>query len=176
MKCPLFRSGLGARYLPGGRHEWLPEGRRGADDEDPRSNFASDGEEDYVVAGSGDHRDHRPADAALELAESRGRVWRIVGQAGGATQAQARAAGGGRARVRPVPGEVFRFQRAAFSREAATGTSDAPELHVGEEGVARSGPGACATPARGASASAGTTPVARDAAAHRWEAAPVVSG
>src|SRR3972149_1184420 len=60
MKCPLFKSGLGTRCLPGGRHEWLPEGRRGADDEDPRSDFASDGEEGYVVAGSGDHRDHRP--------------------------------------------------------------------------------------------------------------------
>src|ERR1017187_5177885 len=48
MKCPLFRSGLGARCLPGGRHELLPDGRRGADDEDPRSDFASDGEEDYV--------------------------------------------------------------------------------------------------------------------------------
>jgi len=52
MKCPLFRGGLGARCLPGGRHELLLEGRRGADDEDPRSDFASDGEEDYVVAGS----------------------------------------------------------------------------------------------------------------------------
>src|SRR3972149_849191 len=59
MKCPLFKSGLGARCLPGGRHEWLPEGRRGADDEDPRSDFASDGEEDYVVAGSGNHGDQR---------------------------------------------------------------------------------------------------------------------
>src|ERR1019366_192509 len=42
----------------------------------------------------------------------------------------------GRAGVRPVPGEGFRSQRAGFSREAATGTSDSSELHVGEEGAA----------------------------------------
>ena len=64
MTCPLFR----------GRHELLPDGRRGADDEDPRSDFAGNGEEDYVVAGSGDHRDHRPADAVLALAVSRVRL------------------------------------------------------------------------------------------------------
>ena len=74
MICPLFRGGLGTRCLPGGRHELLHDGRRGADDEDPRSDFASDGEEDYVVAGSGDYRDHRPADAALALTVSRVRL------------------------------------------------------------------------------------------------------
>jgi hypothetical protein len=31
---------------PGDRHELLPDGRPGADDEDPRSNLASFGEKD----------------------------------------------------------------------------------------------------------------------------------
>src|SRR5260370_37912587 len=83
MKCPLFRSGLGARCLPGGKHEWLPEGRRGADDEDPRSDFTSDGEEDYVVAGCGDHRDYRPADAAVAMRGSAGQIVRAGWAPGG---------------------------------------------------------------------------------------------
>ena len=48
--------------------ELLPDGRHGADDEDPRRDFASLGEEHYLVAGSGDHRAHRPTDAAVLLA------------------------------------------------------------------------------------------------------------
>src|ERR1039458_4201355 len=63
-----LRSGQGARCMSGDRHELLPDGRPGADDEDPRSDFASFGEEDYVVASSRDHRDHRPTDAAVALA------------------------------------------------------------------------------------------------------------
>src|ERR1700685_2419094 len=62
------RSGQGARCLPGDRHELLPDGRPGADDEDPRSDPASFSEEDYLVASSRDHRDHRPTDAAVALA------------------------------------------------------------------------------------------------------------
>ena len=38
--------------MQGDLHAHLAEGRRGADDENPRSNFASDGEEDYVVGGN----------------------------------------------------------------------------------------------------------------------------
>jgi hypothetical protein len=58
------RSGQGARCM----HELLPDGRPGADDEDPRSDLASFSEEDYLVASSRDHRDHRPTDAAVALA------------------------------------------------------------------------------------------------------------
>src|SRR5580704_6254355 len=58
------RSGQGARCM----HELLPDGRPGADDEDSRSDLASFGEEDYLVASSRDHRDHRPTDAAVALA------------------------------------------------------------------------------------------------------------
>ena len=49
-------------------HELLPDGRYGADDEDPRSDLASFGEEDYLVASSRDHRDHRPTDGRMALA------------------------------------------------------------------------------------------------------------
>ena len=63
MKCPLFRGGLGARYLPGGRYELLPDGRPGANDEDSRIDFACDGEEDYVATSSGTRQDHLPTDA-----------------------------------------------------------------------------------------------------------------
>src|ERR1019366_4403478 len=63
MKCPLCRGGLGRRCMRGDTHAQLSEGRRGADDESPRSDFACDGEEDYVVAISGTHQDHLPVDA-----------------------------------------------------------------------------------------------------------------
>src|ERR1017187_7411155 len=67
-----LRSGQGARCMSGDRHELLPDGGPGADDEDPRSDLASFGEEDYVVASSRDHRDHRPTDAAVALALQEG--------------------------------------------------------------------------------------------------------
>jgi cytochrome c peroxidase len=54
--------------MSGDRQELLPDGRLGADDEDSRSDLASFGEEDYLVASSRDHRDHRPTDAAVALA------------------------------------------------------------------------------------------------------------
>jgi hypothetical protein len=50
--------------MPGDRHELLPDGRPGADDEDPRSDLAIFSEEDYLVASRGDHRDHGPTNAA----------------------------------------------------------------------------------------------------------------
>src|SRR5450759_3958136 len=100
----------------------------------------------------------------------------IVGPADGQAQSEARVAGGGRAGAGAVPGEVFRSECAAFSREAEARASNSTELHVGEESVARSGAGASGTQARGASAAAGTATVAGDAAAHRWQPTPVVSG
>ena len=48
-----------------GRHGVLHAGRSGAGDEGTGSDFAGAGEEDHVVASGGDHRDQRPADAAL---------------------------------------------------------------------------------------------------------------
>jgi hypothetical protein len=47
------------------RHGLLLEGHHGAGDEGTGSDFAGDGEEDYLVAGGGDHRHQRPADATL---------------------------------------------------------------------------------------------------------------
>jgi hypothetical protein len=58
------RSGQGARCM----HELPPDGRPGAEDEDPRSDLASVSEEDYLVTRSRDHRDHRTTDAALARA------------------------------------------------------------------------------------------------------------
>src|SRR6202161_55188 len=100
MKCPLCRGGLGRRCMRGDTHAQLSESRRGADDENPGSDFASDGKEDYAVAGSGNHWDERPADATLALGLSGAEV---------------------------VPGEVFRSERAAFSREAETGAPNSAE-------------------------------------------------
>jgi hypothetical protein len=46
-------------------HGELSEGRSGAGDEGTRSDLASDGEEDQLVAGGRDPRHQRPADAAV---------------------------------------------------------------------------------------------------------------
>jgi len=54
-----------ARVGDHGRHGVLHAGRDGADDEGTGSDFAGAREEDHVVAGGRDHRDQRPADAAL---------------------------------------------------------------------------------------------------------------
>ena len=70
MKCPLWSGGRVRLFARRG-HEALPGSRDGAGNEDTGSNLAGDGEADYVVAGSGDHRDQRPADAAMERSEER---------------------------------------------------------------------------------------------------------
>src|SRR6266404_5898555 len=85
-------------------HALLHAGRDGADDEGTGSDFAGHGEADHVVAGSGDYRDQRPADAALA----------------GETVAQKSAGGGGGESSGAVSGEVLRSERAALSREAAS--------------------------------------------------------
>src|ERR1022692_4340059 len=97
-----LRSGQGARCMSGDRHELLPDGRPGADDEDPRSDFASFGEEDYVVASSRDHRDHRPTDAAVALALQGVWLRRLAGSVPGEAQPQAGAADSGRAGDQPI--------------------------------------------------------------------------
>ena len=57
-----------ARVRDHGRHGKLLEGRDGAGHESAGSDFAGSGEEDHMVAGSGDHRDQRPCDASLARA------------------------------------------------------------------------------------------------------------
>jgi len=70
MICPVeIASNVSALQAAGvgdhGRHGVLHAGRSGPGDEGTGSNFAGDGKEDYVVASGGNHRDQRPADAAM---------------------------------------------------------------------------------------------------------------
>jgi hypothetical protein len=64
MKCPLLWRGFEVEVPAGARHGFLPGVRRGAGHENTGSDFASAGEEDYLVPGGRDHRHQRPADAA----------------------------------------------------------------------------------------------------------------
>src|SRR6202043_3220383 len=84
--------------------------------------------------------------------------------------------GDGGESVRAVPGEVFRSERAALSREVAGRARDRTELHLGEAGVTGSGPGGARTQAWGASQTAGAAAIAGDAVAYRRQPPPVVSG
>jgi hypothetical protein len=59
--------------------------------------------------------------------------------------------------------EVFRSQRAAFSREAAGGAPGGAQLHLGEAGLARSRAGTAGTETRGASQTTTPACAARDA-------------
>ena len=121
-----------ARVGDHGEHGLLLEGRGGAGDEGTGSDFAGHGEEDHVVAGGRDPRISDRHHAALAGA-LRG-VWlrRAVRPAAGAAQPEAGSAGDGGAGFGAVPGAVFRFERAAFSREAAGGARHRTELHLGE--------------------------------------------
>src|SRR5581483_124762 len=66
-----------------GEHGLLLEGRGGAGDEGTGSDLASHGEEDQLVAGGGDPRHQRPADAALAGALPGVRLGRAVRPAAG---------------------------------------------------------------------------------------------
>src|SRR5258708_39393050 len=91
----------------GGRHGTYGERRLGAGDENTGSHFASDGQAHHVVAGGGDHRDQRAADAALAPAIREVGLRRTVGSASrraptpaggparGASQRPRRSGGGG---------------------------------------------------------------------------------
>ena len=72
-----------------------------------------------------------------------------------------------------VPGEVFRSERAALSREAAR-PSTAIELSYTwvKQALAGSGAGGAGTQARSASQAAAAAAVAGDAVAHRRQPAP----
>src|SRR5215469_1309403 len=127
-----------ARVGDHAKHGLLPEGRDGAGDESTGRDVAGDGEEDYLVAGGGDPGHQRPAHAA-DSGALRGRgLQRVAGPAPGQALASAGAGGDGGESVRTVPGEVFRPERAAFSREAGGRARDRTELQLGEAGVAGS--------------------------------------
>src|SRR5579864_1659951 len=107
----------------------------------------------------------------------RGRgLQRVAGPAAGQAFASPGAGGDGGESVRIVPGEVFRSERAALSREVGCRARDRTELHVGEAGAAGSGSGGAGTQARSTSQTARAAAVAGDAVAHRRQPAPVVSG
>src|ERR1017187_10915779 len=109
-----------ARVGDHAKHGILHEGRSGAGDESTGRDVAGNGEENYVVAGGGDSRHERPAHAALAGA-LRGRgIQRIDGPAAGEALAAAGAAGDGGEGAGALPGEIFRQERAAFSREAGS--------------------------------------------------------
>ena len=95
---------------------------------------------------------------------------------GGASLAQAGAAGGGGAGVGAVPRPLCRSERAAFSREAAGAARDRAELQLGEAGAAGSRAGGAGTQARGASQAATAAAFAGHAAAHRRQPASLVPG
>src|SRR6266576_795658 len=159
-----------------GKHGFLPEGRDGAGNESTGRDVASDGEEDHLVAGGGDPWDQRPAHAALARALRRTGLQRVVRPAAGAAVATAGTGGDGGEGVRAVPGEVFRSERAAFSRETAGRARDRTELHLGEAGVAGSGVSGARAQAWSASQTARAAAVAGDAVAYRRQPPPVVSG
>src|SRR6201997_205433 len=140
-----------ARVGDHGKHGFLPEGRDGAGDESTGCDVAGDGEEDHVVAGGGDSWDQRPAHAAVAGALRGTGLQRVAGPAAGPALASPGAGGDGGESVRLVPGEVFRSERAALSREVAGRARDRAELHLGEAGIAGSRPGGARAHARGAS-------------------------
>src|SRR6266576_5317827 len=135
-------------------HGSLSEGRDGAGDESTGRDVAGDGEEDHLVAGGGDTGHQRPAHAAVAGALPGRGLRRVVRPAAWQAIAPSRAGGDGGESVRALPGEVFRSERAAFSREAASRTWDRTELHLGEAGAAGSGAGGPGPEARCASQTA----------------------
>ncbi len=88
-------------------HEVLLGSRDGAGDEDTRSDFASDGEADQLVAGSRDHRNQRPADAAVAQPVRAVRLRRVVGPAAGETEPAAGSPGDGGEGAGAVSGEAL---------------------------------------------------------------------
>src|SRR6202167_5158340 len=158
------------------KHGILLEGRDGAGDESTGRDVAGDGEEDHVVAGGGDSGHQRPAHAA-DSGALRGRgLQRVAGPEARPALAAPGAGGDGGESVRLVPGEVFRSERAALSREAAGRARDRVELHLGEAGTAGGGPGGARTQARGESQTERGGALAGDAVAYRRQPPPVVSG
>src|SRR3954452_7751848 len=148
----------------------------GADDETTRRDFESDGEEDQLDGGGGDRRRLRPDDAPDEATLRGVRLRRVVRPATRQAQRASHPAADGRAGFGAVPGEVLRFQRAAFPREAAEGSRPRAKLQLGEAGAARSRPGGAPPKARDAPAPPTAAAAAGHAAAHRWQQTPMASG
>ena len=89
------------------------------------------------------------------------------------TQSEAGAGGDGGASAGTVPREVFRSERAALLREAARAARHRAELHVGQNGFARSGTGEQGALPRGAPSRRARRPLPGmllhlDGSRHRW--------
>src|ERR1041385_4977554 len=140
MKCPLEERVGKARRCEGHRGADTSRGN-GADDEDTGSDLEGDGGKAEVVGSGRDHRGERPDDAAVAGAVSGARLQRAVGSPQAESESEADRGGSAGESVATLPGEVFRLQRAAFSREAGRGARDKAKLHVGEDGAAGSGAG-----------------------------------
>src|SRR5579863_10540855 len=183
MICPVelahemsaFRWRHGVDLPAGGRHGFLSRVRRGAGDESTGSDFASDGQEDHLVAGGGDYRHQRPPDAALVSALPGVWLRRTLRPAPGPAEPEARAGGDGRARAGALPREVLRSERAALSREARRAIPDSPQLQLGEEGAAGRRAGEEGASAGHASPPAAAAAAAGDAAAPGRQPASLVS-
>src|SRR3954462_3501364 len=98
---------------------------------------------------------------------AKARLQRIVGLPQKATEPETCAGRATSAGAATVPRAVFRFQRAALSREACGGPRHSLQLHVGEDSVARGGSGEEAQEARFASEATTTTAVTGNDAAYR---------
>src|SRR5947199_10407846 len=92
MSCPLSEWRSWSVRLGVGIRPNVYEFRDGADDEGARSAVASHGEEDHLVAGSGDPGCQRALDAALAGTVGAGRLRRPGGSAQGSGQPEAGAA------------------------------------------------------------------------------------
>src|SRR4051794_34388258 len=147
----------------------------GADDETTRRDLESDGEEDQLDGGGGDRGRLRPDDAADQATIRGVRIRRLVRPAAREAQRAPHSAGYGGASLSAIPGEVLRFQRAAFPREAAEGSRPGAKLQLGQAGAARSGPGGAPPEARDAPAPPTEAAAAGHAAARRWQQTPMVS-
>src|SRR5215472_7597700 len=175
MICPLLKRRV---MLEGGTTHCQPASVRcgnGADDESTRSDFESDGGKPEMVGGGRDHRGDGSDDAAVAGTLPKEWLRRFVRLPEEAAEPEADCRGetGGGAPV--VPGEVFRFQCAAFSREAGRRARHPAELHMGKAGAARSRAGGEAAAARNASATSSPAAVTGNAAAYRCQPACLVS-
>src|SRR5215472_10353603 len=169
-----FEKRRGNESLEGGRiRATVFRCRDGADDESARRAVESDGEEDQLGSGSGDHRGDATDDAALAGTTGGARLLRPGGREERESQfpadtAEDRGRGAG-----VIPGEVLRPERAALSGEAGRRARHPTELHVGVSGVGGCGAGAEAaqaqkTPSPTNAAAAAGMLLHVDGSKHQW--------
>src|SRR5437870_10996561 len=154
-------------------HGFLHEGRDGAGDESTGSDFAGYGQENHA---GGKRR--RLSASVIGTCGAGGSATKSSASAGcltggGECLRRSGSGGGGGAGAGTVPGEVFRSEPAAFSREAEGRAPDRTQLQLGEGRAARRRTGGAGTEARGAPQTATAAAAARHAVAHRWQSSPL---